>query len=280
MGATNPVDINPSGAGNMYLGATSSILGDSSRSYGLGFFSANIADLYNIYTLDFGGGAGGSGDHSVINRTALQTWCFALGTAPTNCTGTVNAGLFNSTANGAVSTSPVTATGSWFTGGSGTTTKPQVLIEPTGTSSTSWSTNGTGLGIDAVSGFTGMLIDAKLNGLTQFFVDNAGDISGRTLGLNHCTSNASPALCGASPSGLVAVPAGGATLVVDTSAVSAGSQIQLTFDSSLGTALGVTCNTSIGQPTVSARTAGTSFTITMSASVSTNPACISYTLIN
>lgn len=74
--------------------------------------------------------------------------------------------------------------------------------------------------------------------------------------------------------------ASGTTVVVDTSAVTATSQIVLTFDSSLGSALSATCNTAINQPTVSARTPGTSFTITMSGSITTNPDCLSYIVIN
>lgn len=96
----------------------------------------------------------------------------------------------------------------------------------------------------------------------------------------NCSSSASPAVCAAAASGSVAVPASGTTLVVDTTAVTANSQILLTFDSSLGTKLSVTCNTTINQPSVSARTAATSFTITMSGSITTNPDCISYMIIN
>jgi hypothetical protein len=65
----------------------------------------------------------------------------------------------------ATASSPAKAfTGTWFTGGTGTTTKPQVLIEPTGTTSTGWSVNGTGLGVNAASGFTGNLLDLQVNG--------------------------------------------------------------------------------------------------------------------
>jgi hypothetical protein len=96
----------------------------------------------------------------------------------------------------------------------------------------------------------------------------------------NCSSAAAPAVCGSATSGSVVVAAAGTTVVVDTTAVTANSQIQLTFDSSLGTRLSVTCNTSIEQPTVSARTAGTSFTITVPTTVSTNPDCISYTIVN
>lgn len=70
--------------------------------------------------------------------------------------------------NGAASTPPLTLTGTWFTGGTATTTKPQVLVEPSGTTTTNWSTSGTGLGINATSGFVGNLIDAQINGSRIF----------------------------------------------------------------------------------------------------------------
>ena len=76
------------------------------------------------------------------------------------------------------------------------------------------------------------------------------------------------------------MPGSSATLVVDTTAVTANSQIMLTQDSSLGTRLSVTCDTTADLPTVSARTAGTSFTITTAVTVGTNPECISYSIVN
>ena len=74
--------------------------------------------------------------------------------------------------NGAASTPPLKLTGTWFSGGTGTTTKPQFLIEPTGTTSTAWSTSGTGLGVNAPSGFSGNLLDLQVNGASQFKVIN------------------------------------------------------------------------------------------------------------
>ena len=68
------------------------------------------------------------------------------------------------TLNGAASTPPLDITGTWYTGGTATTTKPQVLIEPTGTTSTAWSTSGTGIGVNAASGFAGNLLDLQVNG--------------------------------------------------------------------------------------------------------------------
>lgn len=96
----------------------------------------------------------------------------------------------------------------------------------------------------------------------------------------NCASAASPAVCGSAQAGAVAVPAGtNTTLTVNTTAVTANSQILLTFDASLGTRLSVTCNTAPATFWVSARVAGTSFTIEDS-SLTTNPGCFNYLLVN
>lgn len=82
------------------------------------------------------------------------------------------------TGNGAASTPPLKLDGTWFTGGSATTTKPQLLIEPTGTTSTGWSTSGTGLGVNAPSGFTGNLIDCHVNGVRSASILASGAYQG------------------------------------------------------------------------------------------------------
>ena len=79
--------------------------------------------------------------------------------------------------NGAASAPPVSLTGTWFSGGTSTTTKPQCLIEPAGTSSTSWSTAGTGLGVNAPSGFTGNLLDLQINGVSNVSYSSSGGLS-------------------------------------------------------------------------------------------------------
>jgi len=95
-----------------------------------------------------------------------------LTSASIGSTGEINISLA-----GAASTPPVSFTGSWFTGGSGTTTKPQLLIEPTGTTSANWSLNGTGFGVNAASGFTGNLLDLQRNGSRMLGVDYNGYFS-------------------------------------------------------------------------------------------------------
>jgi hypothetical protein len=102
---------------------------------------------------------------------------------------------------------------------------------------------------------------------------------------SNCSSSASPAACGSAMAGSIAVPAGTTpTLVVDTSAVTANSQILLTPDESLGSKLGVTCNNTLATvatpPVITARSAGTSFTVQINATVSGNPVCLSYLVVN
>lgn len=107
---------------------------------------------------------------------------------------------------------------------------------------------------------------------------------GNKLLMGNCTSSASPAVCGAAAAGSVNIAAGATTIVVDTTAISVNSTVIVTEDQSLGTKLGVTCNTQsslvLGTPRVTARNAATSFTIAIDVTPTTNPMCIGYQIIN
>jgi hypothetical protein len=132
----------------------------------------------------------------------------------------------------------------------------------------------------------------ELNDLVGNFTQSAGNgvetgfLTSKKFGTStYCASSASPAACSSASAGFVAVPTGSSpTLVVDTTAVDANSQIFLQNDSSLGTALSITCNSTaatLAVPAyVSARSTGTSFTITYSGTISTNDLCISYNIVN
>jgi hypothetical protein len=98
--------------------------------------------------------------------------------------------------------------------------------------------------------------------------------------IGQCFSSTSPAVCGSNIDGFVAIPAGSSSIVVHTTSVTAKSEISLTFDTTQGANLGVTCNTSPQQPYISARTSGTSFTISVPTSFSKNPGCIGFHLKN
>jgi len=80
----------------------------------------------------------------------------------------------NHLVNSALSAPAFHSSGTWITGGDATTTKPHHLIEPSGAASTGWSTSGTGLGINAASGFTGNLLDMQVNGTSRFNVPASG----------------------------------------------------------------------------------------------------------
>ena len=108
----------------------------------------------------------GSTGQVTYNNAGAQA---GLTSANIGSTGEINISLA-----GAASTPPVSFTGSWFTGGTAITTKPQLLIEPTGTTSTAWSTSGTGLGVNAASGFGGNLLDLQINGASKARVDSNG----------------------------------------------------------------------------------------------------------
>lgn len=94
-----------------------------------------------------------------------------------------------------------------------------------------------------------------------------------------CVSSASPAVCGNATSGFATVAAGTTTVTVNTTAIAANSIIETQEDSSVGSLLGVTCNTALNSIEPTTRVVGTSFTITTNNPV-TNPECFSFVIIN
>ena len=114
---------------------------------------------------------GGSSGNLTFNNAGA--YAGVANSSVDNATGNITLGSrFISSLNGAASAPPGTFTGTWFTGGTATTTKPQVVIEPTGTTSTGWSTSGTGLGVNAASGFAGNLLDLQINGTSEWSLSN------------------------------------------------------------------------------------------------------------
>jgi hypothetical protein len=117
----------------------------------------------------------GSSGNLVVNQSGA--YAGVANSSVDNATGNITLGSrFISSLNGAASAPPGTFTGTWFTGGTSTTTKPQLLIEPTGATSTAWSTSGTGLGVNAASGFAGNLLDLQVNGTRALRVLSSGAV--------------------------------------------------------------------------------------------------------
>lgn len=150
-------------------------------------------------------------------------------------------GQVSITSNGAASTPIVTATGTWFSGGTATTTKPQVLIEPSGTASTAWNTSGTGLGINAATAFAGNLIDAQVAAVSKFSVGANGFATSATgfgVSPTAVVANGVFATFFAEPfaetNGIVCSAANGLTFTTGNSATTAA-----TMDTSQNVVLGV-----------------------------------------
>jgi len=108
--------------------------------------------------------------------TALEFATLADATKLPLAGGTLTGALINST-NGAASAPVVSLTGTTFTGGTATTTKPTLVVEPSGTTSTGWSTSGTLIGANAATGFAGRLLDLQVAGSSKFSVSSAGAVT-------------------------------------------------------------------------------------------------------
>ena len=119
---------------------------------------------------------GGTNGQVTYNAAGAQAGLPTLTTDGTNLT---LAGRLTNTFTSLADAPAKLLSGTWFTGGTPTTNKPHFLIEPAGTTSTTWSTLGTGLGVNAASGFTGNLLDLQLNGTSWLGVKGSG--GGTTL---------------------------------------------------------------------------------------------------
>lgn len=138
--------------------------------------------LPNILGSSGGGGASAAGSNGQLQYNNAGAFG-GVSTMTFDGTSVTLAGrLINSYTS--VASSPAKVfTGTWFTGGTATTTKPHFLIEPTETTSTAWSTSGTGLGVNATSGFAGNLLDLQVNGTRQANVASNGDCRFGTFGV-------------------------------------------------------------------------------------------------
>jgi hypothetical protein len=130
------------------------------------------------------------------------------------------------------------------------------------------------------SGTANVLRDLSMRNLTVSTLASSATYGTAT----NCADSAGAAACGAAAAGAFVIDAASTATVVSTTAVTANSQIFVQDDSGLSTRLGVTCNTqsslTLGALRVTARTAGTSFTVTLEVGPTTNPMCVNYFIVN
>jgi len=125
-------------------------------------YGINIGALSGTGTTNYG--------VNVAALTSTGTTNYGLYLGGDSGAATTNYGLYLGTVSGATTNYGALLAGTWFTGGTATTTKPQLLVEPSGTTSTGWSTSGTGLGINSAQTFAGNLLDLQQAGLSTFKV--------------------------------------------------------------------------------------------------------------
>lgn len=116
------------------------------------------------------GGIGGT----LADQTDLVT---ALGLRAALASANVFTAAQTISVNGAASTPALLGSGTIFTGGSGTTTKPYWLIEPSGaTAATSWNTSGTAFGVNLDIN-AGRFLDLRVDGVERMYVGSDGSIT-------------------------------------------------------------------------------------------------------
>lgn len=141
---------------------------------------ATSALAQSIYTPGPGAppstGSGGSGCTvaGTVNQVVVNNGSTGCSSSATTIT---TGGAATIPVASAASAPALMTTGAIFTGGSGTTTFPHVLIQPsTATASTTWSTTGTAFGVNAHTGI-GNLLDLQLDGVDSFKVQPAGNVT-------------------------------------------------------------------------------------------------------
>lgn len=154
------------------------------------------------------------------------------------------------------------------------------LASPTSSNARAMYTDETGTGA-AVFANTPTLVTPVLGAATGTSVNLSGSVTAATYSTaTNCADSAGAAACGSAAAGAFVVDAGTTSVVVSTTAVTANSQVFVQFDASLGTRLGITCNTTPAAPSVTARTAATSFTVSIPVAPVTNAACFTYHVVN
>lgn len=203
-------------------------IGESSR----GGTDTNVAGASG--TVRPGNGTGTAGSGSLIFSTALpgSTGTTANSYAPVLTI--AGSGQSTFAASGAASVPAVTLTGSIFSGGSATTTKPLFLIETTGATSNTWSTSGTAFGVNAASSFAGYMFDFKIDGARKFAVFSDSTIVLGALGQMIPRSNGVLGITNLAGTGFSALQLGDATTSFPSLAVAGTGGLRIGLGSGTG----------------------------------------------
>lgn len=135
-----------------------------SRGYGTTFPDRTVNGFDATYT-------------GTVHHLFSETQPAYVGTAQTFTAAQAFSAAGTFSAAGAASTPGLTISGAAYTAGSATTSKPQLLLQPSGPASANWSASGTYLGIDAPAAFGGNLFDFQHNDTSYFRGSSAGNLT-------------------------------------------------------------------------------------------------------
>lgn len=93
-----------------------------------------------------------------------------------------------------------------------------------------------------------------------------------------CNNGSNPAVCGSAAAGLVLMPVGVSTLQVNTTAITANSQVFFTYTNQCGTL--PTNMATVGAPYLNGVSAGASFNVSVLTAPATNAVCLQYLIVN
>jgi hypothetical protein len=138
--------------------------------------SARLPAVDGSQLTNLPGGTGGGSPAGTGSELQFRSSSSAFGAvtgSSVDGSGNITLGSrFTSSVANALSSSALLLSGTWITsGGTSTTTKPAVLIEPAGTTSSGWPTAGSAFGVNCPSGFTGWPIAVHQNGSLRFGID-------------------------------------------------------------------------------------------------------------
>ncbi len=245
-------------------------------------------------------------DISVFPSCAASPLGFTSATGVFGCLSTLNIGVttantltYTGSSGIFASAGPLIASGNVLAGGAASSTSANALMNGSngnvtiGNSSTYQMANGGNVisatpdtGLSRVSaGVVG--VGTGGGGSVAGIIQAAGYKSGTNCAANGTAANPSVVSCSGAAAGMFSCSATASTgtCTVNTTAVTANSEISITQDAADGGAsqLNVTCNTgnvlNTTKPLLAAKVAATSFTINLG-TVTTNPACFEYTIVN
>lgn len=146
--------------------------------------------------------------------------------------------------NGASTAPALALTGSWLANAN----TALGLIQAAGTTAFSGSANGTGLGVNAATGFTGNLFDGQLAGVSAISIDSTGDVSIKGTGNIRKTSAASLVIVAASGQNLSLNTSGGGIVSTSGSLTVAGGTLSAPAITATGAVIMSGIGTATGTP--------------------------------